>query len=291
MVGRESITRELPPRTSEQDRHRARAARRLHRLGRAGHRPEGRLRRDRGPLRAGRRRPHGAGAGHHRGRRDHRPARSWWQGKPATHRQRRRSTRPLPHRLRVRGPQGRGPHPHPLGAPEHRPSPCGSRLQNAVRLDHDGAAEKARSEPMVERLDIKAPSLSTIVSSLSGGNQQKVSLAKWLTAGRGRPHHRRAHRGHRRPHQGQPARAHLGAGGSGAGRAAHLQRHARDGPPRRPHRGHARRSHRRRARQQPRLRRCQPADHGLHPVSRTVAPEHAKQSTGGTTCPSSRSRR
>ena len=36
---------------------------------------------------------------------------------------------------------------------------------------------------MVERLDIKAPSLSTVVSSLSGGNQQKVSLAKWLTAG------------------------------------------------------------------------------------------------------------
>ncbi len=36
---------------------------------------------------------------------------------------------------------------------------------------------------MVERLEIKAPSLSTVVNSLSGGNQQKVSLAKWLTAG------------------------------------------------------------------------------------------------------------
>jgi ribose transport system ATP-binding protein len=44
-------------------------------------------------------------------------------------------------------------------------------------------AEKTKAEPMVERLEIKAPSLSTVVNSLSGGNQQKVSLAKWLTAG------------------------------------------------------------------------------------------------------------
>jgi ribose transport system ATP-binding protein len=45
------------------------------------------------------------------------------------------------------------------------------------------SAERAAAEPMVDRLDIKAPSLSTVVASLSGGNQQKVSLAKWLTAG------------------------------------------------------------------------------------------------------------
>jgi ribose transport system ATP-binding protein len=45
------------------------------------------------------------------------------------------------------------------------------------------SAEKAVAEPMMERLDIKAPSMSTVVASLSGGNQQKVSLAKWLTAG------------------------------------------------------------------------------------------------------------
>jgi len=38
-------------------------------------------------------------------------------------------------------------------------------------------------QPFVERLDIKAPSLNTVVASLSGGNQQKVSLAKWLAAG------------------------------------------------------------------------------------------------------------
>ena len=33
-----------------------------------------------------------------------------------------------------------------------------------------------------KRLGIKAPSLSTPVSQLSGGNQQKTMLAKWLNA-------------------------------------------------------------------------------------------------------------
>jgi ribose transport system ATP-binding protein len=57
-----------------------------------------------------------------------------------------------------------------------------SRLQNALGWI-TGASEKAQVQPMVDRLDIKTPSLATVVSSLSGGNQQKVSLAKWLTAG------------------------------------------------------------------------------------------------------------
>jgi ribose transport system ATP-binding protein len=44
-------------------------------------------------------------------------------------------------------------------------------------------AERSAAVPMMETLEIKAPSLNTVVNSLSGGNQQKVSLAKWLTAG------------------------------------------------------------------------------------------------------------
>jgi ribose transport system ATP-binding protein len=44
-------------------------------------------------------------------------------------------------------------------------------------------AERKTVQPFVDRLDIKAPSLNTAVASLSGGNQQKVSLAKWLAAG------------------------------------------------------------------------------------------------------------
>ena len=45
------------------------------------------------------------------------------------------------------------------------------------------STERAAAEPMMAKLEIKAPSMNTVVNSLSGGNQQKVSLAKWLTAG------------------------------------------------------------------------------------------------------------
>lgn len=55
------------------------------------------------------------------------------------------------------------------------------RLQDALGWV-SRRAEKAAVEPHVAQLDIKTPSLSTSVGSLSGGNQQKVSLAKWLTA-------------------------------------------------------------------------------------------------------------
>jgi ribose transport system ATP-binding protein len=57
-----------------------------------------------------------------------------------------------------------------------------SRLQNFAGWV-GGRAERAAVRPFVDKLDIKTPSLSTAVDSLSGGNQQKVSLAKWLTAG------------------------------------------------------------------------------------------------------------
>ena len=35
---------------------------------------------------------------------------------------------------------------------------------------------------MFERLRVKAPSMETIIVNLSGGNQQKVVLGKWLLA-------------------------------------------------------------------------------------------------------------
>lgn len=40
--------------------------------------------------------------------------------------------------------------------------------------------ENDRVEKIFHKLSIKAPSLSTIVNNLSGGNQQKVVLSKWL---------------------------------------------------------------------------------------------------------------
>jgi ribose transport system ATP-binding protein len=40
---------------------------------------------------------------------------------------------------------------------------------------------KQQSEEMVEKLRIKTPSINQTVKNLSGGNQQKVVIAKWLT--------------------------------------------------------------------------------------------------------------
>ncbi len=40
--------------------------------------------------------------------------------------------------------------------------------------------EKALTQRYVDRLRVKTPSLEAMVASLSGGNQQKIALAKWL---------------------------------------------------------------------------------------------------------------
>jgi ABC-type sugar transport system ATPase subunit len=46
----------------------------------------------------------------------------------------------------------------------------------------DRPAELHDAAAMSERLDIKTPDLDTPVGNLSGGNQQKTMLAKWLNA-------------------------------------------------------------------------------------------------------------
>ncbi len=55
------------------------------------------------------------------------------------------------------------------------------RLKNAIGWV-GGRRERAEVVPFVERLQVKTPSLAQTVGNLSGGNQQKVSLAKWLAA-------------------------------------------------------------------------------------------------------------
>ena len=40
--------------------------------------------------------------------------------------------------------------------------------------------EKRKAEYWVDKLSIKTPALDTVINSLSGGNQQKVIVAKWL---------------------------------------------------------------------------------------------------------------
>lgn len=46
----------------------------------------------------------------------------------------------------------------------------------------DRKEERRRAGEMFDRLRVKAPSLETIIVNLSGGNQQKVVLGKWLLA-------------------------------------------------------------------------------------------------------------
>ena len=44
----------------------------------------------------------------------------------------------------------------------------------------DNKAEEAVAKDYVDQLNIKTPSVAQLVVNLSGGNQQKVVLAKWL---------------------------------------------------------------------------------------------------------------
>lgn len=56
-----------------------------------------------------------------------------------------------------------------------------TRLANALGWI-PAKSERSAVTPFVDRLQVKTPSLEQAVGNLSGGNQQKVSLAKWLAA-------------------------------------------------------------------------------------------------------------
>jgi ribose transport system ATP-binding protein len=55
------------------------------------------------------------------------------------------------------------------------------KIASALRLVSPGVESKAVN-PYVQKLAIKISSLGQMVGTLSGGNQQKVSIAKWLAA-------------------------------------------------------------------------------------------------------------
>lgn len=57
-------------------------------------------------------------------------------------------------------------------------------LGRAERLGFlSGQAERVYVQPFIERFKVKSPSLRERIGNLSGGNQQKVVLAKWLATG------------------------------------------------------------------------------------------------------------
>lgn len=56
-----------------------------------------------------------------------------------------------------------------------------SRIINAIRKI-DTKEEKKIVQSMIDKMKIKTPTADTKVGSLSGGNQQKVSIGKWLAA-------------------------------------------------------------------------------------------------------------
>ena len=52
------------------------------------------------------------------------------------------------------------------------------KVRNLFGIDH--RKERQRDTEISKRMNVKTPSLETLISSLSGGNQQKIVLAKWL---------------------------------------------------------------------------------------------------------------
>lgn len=56
------------------------------------------------------------------------------------------------------------------------------RLANALGFLRDGTVARAAG-PVLKKLEVKTPSLDQTIGNLSGGNQQKVSVAKWIAAG------------------------------------------------------------------------------------------------------------
>ncbi|GGF96092.1 monosaccharide-transporting ATPase [Paenibacillus albidus] len=51
------------------------------------------------------------------------------------------------------------------------------------RFRHHGKVEQDIVSDMFQKMRVKTPSMDTVIASLSGGNQQKVLLAKWMILG------------------------------------------------------------------------------------------------------------
>ncbi|MHB8278666.1 MAG: sugar ABC transporter ATP-binding protein [Candidatus Humimicrobiaceae bacterium] len=57
-----------------------------------------------------------------------------------------------------------------------------SKIASKILRFINGAKERKHAQNMVKKLDIRTTGINQLVQKLSGGNQQKVSIAKWLGA-------------------------------------------------------------------------------------------------------------
>ncbi|TCL10300.1 monosaccharide ABC transporter ATP-binding protein (CUT2 family) [Shimia isoporae] len=56
------------------------------------------------------------------------------------------------------------------------------RLRNAISRKIDPRRQREMADGMMDALDVRATGVDQLVGNLSGGNQQKISIAKWLAA-------------------------------------------------------------------------------------------------------------
>ena len=116
----------------------------------------------------------------------------------------------------------------------------------------DFAAEQRLVEEARRALSIRMASPDAAITTLSGGNQQKVVIARWLALRAQAADPRRADQGRRRRRQGGDQRDHRPSRGAGARDSPGQLRIAGSAGAQRPRAGDARRPHRRRTLRAPR---------------------------------------